>query len=1001
MAESNISVIRANSTNELFELFHFVQKIDMDRRLEKIENIGYPDESGPDVNRDMCFFRIKKLSYDEKYPRREAFENVLNVLDNEAYNFVYLLSGDKWGVELCIGVVKNHRKNRKTLSTVNYGDIIRKAFEGNFSGSLLEKMEEEELREKIIKKAGDYESAGIISGVPSINERETGEEFDFQGIDRLINSMLGEEDWRVAVVCEPVSQSEILKIKDDIYELYNRLSVYSKVSIQKSRNSGDNVSFGRNVSDSRGRNRNWNESDTESKGSGCSDGRKNENVSCMFGRGGGDSRDHSEGENWSYNRSRGTSDAVTLEMANKHAQDLMQYIDDELLPRIKRGYGKGMFKTSLFFMAKNPATSARLKSSIMSLFQGSKSTFSPLFAQELQVKGRMNSLGRKALYSYQNCFYDMKVYSLDAATLLCKPVDKEFGLGISAYLTASEAGILAGLPQREVPGITLDEGVDFGLNEKVIEKGDAIDLGVIVQRGRKLDIRFALKKDCMMKHTFIAGVTGMGKTTTCHKLLASADTPFLVIEPAKTEYRTLVQNNKFGQVYVFTLGNESVAPFRINPFELVKGEVISAHIDMLKATFTSAFPMEASMPQILEEAIIKCYENKGWSIDTNTNSRYDPFNEKKKSKKHKLNEKQIDKNTDKEQCFPIMSDLLEQMRYIVKDKGFSAQMQADYEGSLVSRLSNLTVGAKGRMLNCPYSTDFRFIAYNKVVLEMEELKSPEDKALFMGFILSRLSAVIRAEHKRDSSFRHLTLIEEAHRLLSKVDYGDSGSKKAAVETFTDLLAEVRKYGEGLIVVDQIPNKLAPEVLKNTNTKIIHKILARDDKEAVGDTMLMDDKQKEYLSALEPGHAVVFSEQTSKPVHVYVEKTTDTNEDEIDESLIKKQFDENREDFGTIYYDLEILQDYDTYVATAKELRKRTIDLESYENMKKVVQRISNQSGFSIKEIFKRFYKRRERMLRNKADENLANEMAEFLNNLFEKETIEYDDLDREKCRFLL
>ena len=150
---------------------------------------------------------------------------------------------------------------------------------------------------------------------------------------------------------------------------------------------------------------------------------------------------------------------------------------------------------------------------------------------------------------------------------------------------------------------------------------------------------------------------------------------------------------------------------------------------------------------------------------------------------------------------------------------------------------------------------------------MENMKSPEDKALLMGFILTRLSAVIKEEHKNNHNFMHLTLIEEAHRLLSKVEYGDSGSKKAAVETFSDMLAEIRKYGEGLIIVDQIPNKLAPEVLKNTNTKIIHKILARDDKEAVGDTMLMDDKQKKYLSSLEVGNAIIFSENTDSPVHV--------------------------------------------------------------------------------------------------------------------------------------
>lgn len=866
MTNENKLVEINTNTNEIFDLFHFVQKMDLDSSFEHITDIGYPEDDGLSTSNDMCFYKVEKMSYDEEYPRREAFENVLNSLDNEAFNFIYVLSGNSYGVELHIGVVKNHRPNRKTLSTVNYGDIIENSFEGNFSGSSLIRLDADELNETIIKQTKSYKNAGIISGIPSINENDTGETFDFQGIDRLINSMLG-QNWRIVVVCEPVSQAELLRIKDDIYELYNRLSVYSKATIQKSVNHGDSVSFGRNVSNSHGKNRNWSESDTESKGTANSNGTSNSGTSHQFGKGGGNSQDHSEGQNWSYNQNRGTSKAVTIEMANKHAQDLMQYIDNELLPRIKEGYGKGMFKTSLFYMADKVTTANRLKLTIMSLFQGNKSNFNPLLAQELNLKERISI---KALHSYQNGFYDMKEYSLDAATLLSKPVDSQFGLGISTYLTAREASILAGLPQKEVPGIVLNEAVNFGLNEHMIEKNNSIDMGVLIQKGRKLNIRFALKKDSMTKHTFIAGVTGSGKTTTCHKLLAASATPFLVIEPAKTEYRTLAQDKnrkKYGDVHVFTLGNESVAPFRINPFELVEGEVISAHIDMVKATFTSAFPMEASMPQILEEAIVKCYENKGWDIGSNTNN-------------------------NKEKSFPIMSELLEQMKQIVKQKGFSAQMQADYEGSLVSRLSNLTVGAKGRMLNCPYSTNFDFIANNKIILEMEELKSPEDKALFMGFILSRLSAVIKAKHKEDSSYRHLTLIEEAHRLLAKVDYGDSGSKKTAVETFTDLLAEVRKYGEGIIVVDQIPNKLASEVLKNTNTKIIHKILARDDKEAVGDTMLMNTKQKEFLSALDPGHAIVFSEDMDKPVHVYMERETDTNEDEIDDEVIKKQFNLN-------------------------------------------------------------------------------------------------------------
>ncbi len=989
----NQKEITSINTGEIFDLYNNIRKMELDSSFEHICDIGYPSAEGLNLCNDMCFYKVEKLSYDKEYPRREAFENVLNSLDNETFNFVYILSGNNLGVEMNIGVVKNHKPNTKTLSTVNYGDIIANSFEGNFSGSSLKRLDIDTLDDKFIKQTKYYKSAGIISGIPSINESDSGEQVDFQGIDRLINSMLG-QNWRIVVICEPVSKVELIAVRNTLYELYNRLSVYSKATIQKSVNSGDSVSLGRNTSESHGYNRGWNESDSSTTGKNSSSGTKSSSKQHQLGKSGGDSTDHSEGKNWSYSKNTGSSEAVTVEMANKHAQDLMQYIDEELLPRIKEGYGKGMFKTTLFYMADKVTTANRLKMSIMSLFQGNKSNFSPLTAQEFNVKDGMFF---KVLSSYQNAFYDMKEYSLDGAMLLSKPVDFKFGLEAATYLTAREVSILAGLPQKEVPGIVLSESVDFGLNEHFIKEDNAIDIGVLVQKGRKLNIRFKLKKEAMKKHTFVAGVTGSGKTTTCHKLLAVAETPFLVIEPAKTEYRTLAQEKnrkKYGDVYVFTLGNESVAPFRLNPFELVEGEVLSAHIDMIKATFTSAFPMEASMPQILEEAIVKCYENKGWNIDTNTNSRYkDIFN-------NETNE--TNESNDKENCFPIMSELLEEMKKIVKQKGFSAQMQADYEGSLVSRLSNLTVGVKGRMLNCPYSTDFNFIAENKVILEMEELKSPEDKALFMGFILSRLSAVIRAKHKEDSSYRHLTLIEEAHRLLSKVDYGDSGSKKAAVETFTDLLAEIRTYGEGMIIVDQIPNKLAPEVLKNTNTKIIHKILARDDKEAVGDTMLMDDKQKEFLSALEPGHAIIFSEDTDKPVHVYVEQEVDTSEDEIEISVIQKQFEKNREKYGSIYNDLEIIQDYDFYALLAFQIHRRRIEIENIHRFKAIVTNISKRAHFISKsdpekEVIKKFISRREKMLGNIVDEVLLDETSEFLKDLINKENIVYDDLKWELC----
>lgn len=955
-------------SGQILSLFDDLQNAEENEVIETFADIGFPPDAKKVLDRNSaCFFRVKQLAFDKDYPHREAFENVLASLDNPAFNFVYILSGAAEGIDLYVGIVKNANigKNRtgECMSANDYGKILKNAFEGNFNGSILEQVKGREATERILEGAVRYANsngeinAGLLLGIPTVNKKESGDAQDFQGIDRLINSMLGLE-WRLAVVCEPVSRHEMLSLQRTMYELYNRLSVISKLTLQQSINDGTSVAVGKTHSASTNKSVNYNKSDT----SGTSSGKSYSSGSgdSSYGTNSGKNKSHAEGvgestgtgttdsESLTNTQSSGSSSAVTLELANKHAQDLMKYMDEELLERITLGLGKGAFKTSVYYMAKQPSHAERLKVGLMSLFQGNKATHSPLIAKRLQ-KSMEDTRG--ILQTYQNQYNTQPTVSEDARLLLSRPAS-ELGEGLCTYLTASEISLLAGLPQTEVPGIPLKEIIDFGLNEKPFTPEDTeIELGYMVQRGRPLTkLPFMLSRKSMAKHTFIAGVTGSGKTTTCHKLLSQAAIPFLVIEPAKTEYRTLINGSAFStggavkDIVVFTLGNETAAPFRINPFELIPGEVISSHIDMVKATFTSAFPMEASMPQILEEAIYRCYEKKGWNIDTNENDRY--------------GDAAFDANID---SFPILSELLTELNGVVEEKGFGAELAANYKGSLISRLSNLTVGSKGAMLNCAHSTNFNYIAEHNVILEMEELKSPEDKSLLMGFVLSRLSAVIKAKHKKNTGYKHLTLIEEAHRLLSKVEFGDSGSKKGAVETFTDLLAEVRKYGEGLIVVDQIPNKLAPEVLKNTNTKIIHKILAKDDKEAVGDTMLMDDKQKEYLSALETGNAVVFNEHTDKPVHVFITKITDTNENHIPDEVVRARFIEKRSELGSCYDELEILPIYTLYATVAMSLSKMEPDEVKYKKLHEKLVDIEQQFGITQKILLEKLIRRHWRL----------------------------------------
>lgn len=863
-------------------LFNSLQTGNTDAQVIAVKDIA---PNAIDIASDKtCFFQVKQLEFEEEYPCREAFANVIGSLNDPGFNFVYVLTGSKFqkkeqgspvscGVTLHVGVVRNKNESNNNLSAVNYGEMIERAFQGNFNGSKKERLLNGKL-EGFLKEQESFKSAGVIMGIPAISKNEKdGKQQDFQGIDRLINSMLG-TNWRLVVVCEPVSQEEISREYGKALDLYNRLSFYSKVTCQTGTNQGATISFGTQNTKSEGKVFGYTKSEGQGTNEASEDGKKGKQLDHQESASEQDNFNVTQGDTSNQGLNAGRSDSITVEITNKRCMELMKYLDEELLDRLKSGFTNGLFKTSIYYMSDNPADANRLRSCLVSLLHGDKGSYCPLIYKELKPDDAI----RKILFVYQNQELKNDSLNADSRMLLSRPEN-----GLSTYLTPQEISIVAGLPQKEVPGLSLVEGIDFGLNlsprTQLPSEEQRMLLGKVIQKDREIDgLFFEIDKSTLKKHVFIAGTTGSGKTTTCLKLLSEANLPFLVIEPAKTEYRILLEKDP--NVIVFTLGAET-APFRLNPFELFEGENISGHVDMLKAAFTSAFPMEASMPQILEEAIYNCYRKKGWNITTNTNS-------------------------GKEITYPTISDLLNELRNVVNEKNFGNELRANYEGSLVSRLSNLTVGSKGSMLDCTRSVDFEFLIRNKVILEMEEIRSPEDKALLMGFILSSLSACVKKQHKQNKDFQHITLVEEAHRLLAKTDYSDGGARKNAVASFADMLAEVRKYGESLIIVDQIPEKLAPEVLKNTNTKIIHKLFARDDKEAVGDTMLMDDKQKNYLSSLETGHAIVFSEHTPKPIHIAVniDESIDTSSETPDDALVQERFDEYKDELGAAYSESE-------------------------------------------------------------------------------------------------
>ena len=844
--------------------------LNSDSFLEKKEQSISVKQELP-TQENCRFYKIESLTHDRDFPAREALENVLSSMDNSDFNFVYILSGENSVVSLYVGVVKNNLNNY-SVNANDYARRLEMAFIGNFNGSQFTSRDGESIKKEIfLEGAGEsLKRQGIICGIPSLTKGQEGNEgFLFQGVDRLVNSMAGKMKWRLTVVCQPIEEPDIIQMQNQVCNLADDLAIVAKQSFQQG--ASETLGFSTSKAESKNKSETWSESNSESS----------QSNSESKTHGGSTTEGSSTTDGASFNI--GKSSNVTTELTNKKATRLLKYLDDELLQRLDLGLTKGLFKTTVFIASNSNEGYNRLRCNLLSLFQGDSSSFAPLMAEKLDDFDTSKSKSCQLFCTPESIIK----LNPNIPLIYSRPYATENNeLQYATYLTSREVSILAGIPLREVCGIKLKQTVEFGLNfNQVNEKNDVISLGSLVQMNIPLENQpFELNKNILCKHIFASGTTGSGKTTSCQKILLESDLPFLVIEPAKTEYRGIKDEN----IITITVGDESRIPLRFNMFELLEGESISSHIDQLKATFTNAFPMEASMPMMLEEAMYLCYEKYGWNTRNSeyTENKIIPYK------------------------FPILADMFQALNEVVDSKGFGdGRLSGDYKGSLVSRISNLTKGVKGAMLNTRKSFDFKTLLDNKVIFELEAVQSQEEKSFLMGLILARLSYAIKLRFAEDKNFRHITLIEEAHHLLSRVEHSDNGAKRNAVEMFSNMLAEVRKYGEALIIVDQSPNKMTPEVLKNTNTKIIHRLFDQDDKDCIGNTMMMNSKQKDFLSNLEVGHAIVFSENTDKPIHIKINKceNADTSDNDITDEELMSRWNAKKEQ---IYdYDEEIDLDY--------------------------------------------------------------------------------------------
>ena len=565
-----------NITQPNLPVFNPVDFSDFDRQKIDFSQINLFDSDDTHYR----FYLLDEISEGKAKQYRLSMANVLASVSQNQSALVYLLSGNPEGIRLYVGVAG------KNYNTSEDGKVLKSAFEGNFLGAKLTELKSDD--DQVAALFSNMKHIGLVTGVPSFNDEAqslNGEEF--QGIERLAKT-LNDASWQLIVVAEPGSEDEIRESLSQIYDFSTELSGQIKHSIQQSENISWNASgtagesnsntHGTSETNTNSKNKGTSETKGDSKGSnsggsssstnsGTSTSRTtNDGMSESTAKGTSDSK--TEGESQSSTKGISGSNALSLtkERINKHIEQIQNHLTENQMSRFQAGLGKGMFKTAVYICAENHTTYKRLAGSVKSIFQGNQSTLAPLHVSKIDVSQITlpNLLDLKTITTS----IDDAPATQSAMVYSIPKIGHQMYLG-ATWLNTNELALLTGLPCEELPGLKLRKNVNFALNTLDEDAHqNVLKLGKIIHDGRILPAKkVQLSSESLNKHVFVTGVTGAGKTTTCMKLLLESGLPFMVVEPAKTEYRAL-----YGQVQdiqYYCLGREDLTTFRLNPFELV------------------------------------------------------------------------------------------------------------------------------------------------------------------------------------------------------------------------------------------------------------------------------------------------------------------------------------------------------------------------------------------------------------------------------------------------
>lgn len=585
---------------------------------------------------------------------------------------------------------------------------------------------------------------------------------------------------------------------------------------------------------------------------------------------------HSETDSHSHSvgHTEGRSQSMSRNLVNKHIEAISEHLFYHGR-RFETGKAIGLWKVGVYLAGEKEADLQAGALQLRSSISGQESIYEPVRIHNItsELEEDVNNRNIRALSLGE--FLPPVISVQNSAGVSFKhPLGAHFN-DLRTVLTTKELSYLVNFPLRSVPGISvIDSSPEFSLTPQSDSGSEKIDFGKLLYGGSETNIPYFLTLSDLSKHTLLSGINGSGKTNTVMAILnaISDKLPFLIIEPAKTEYIDwAIEYNKYHPdkpVTVYMPGCKAyrdkttrevvkLADLKLNPFELVwldkeQEPNVLSHIDRLKSTFAAAFPMYDILPVLMEDLIYSIYQNK--STDWLTA------------------EPEFGKTMP-----PTLNSMSVGVDKVISNRQYEPRIELNMKACLNTRIDSLMRGWKGQMLNTVHSTPWADLFERPVIINLSYVGDDVDKGFFMALILQFLYEYRTAFAElgrmafNDNTCKHLTVIEEAHRVMMKCDKPDMPQYKTAM-MFSNMLSEIRAYGEGMFLVDQVPTRLIPDAIKNTNTKITHRLVAEDDCKAIAESMGLSKEQRPIIPRLMVGQCIVSTSLTPDKHWVIVNKS---------------------------------------------------------------------------------------------------------------------------------